>query len=79
MPCVLPIARFVRRPICGGVLVMELAWAPATSPLALAPWALACVFHEPSRRREETWLYDHHPGLADYPCKVRRRFIPFLW
>ncbi|MFZ0530262.1 MAG: methyltransferase, partial [Propionicimonas sp.] len=69
----------VRHPIYGGVLVLMLAWALLSSPWALAPLALAAVFFEAKRRREEAWLITRHPDYARYRERVRRRFLPFLW
>jgi len=71
--------RLVRHPIYGGVLLMGLAWALATSPLALVPWALACPFLETKRYREETWLLERHPDYDEYRRRVKHRFVPFAW
>ena len=71
--------RLVRHPIYGGVLLMALAWALASSPLALVPWALACPFLETKRYREETWLLEQHPDYDEYRRRVKHRFVPFLW
>ncbi len=68
-----------RHPMYGGVLLLLLSWALTTSPLALAPVALACPFLEAKRRMEEAWLVQHHPGYADYRGRVRWRLIPFVW
>jgi len=71
--------RLVRHPIYGGVLMVALAWALASSPWALVPWLLACVFLDLKRRREEAWLCEHNPAYADYLSEVRRQFIPYVW
>jgi protein-S-isoprenylcysteine O-methyltransferase Ste14 len=70
---------FVRHPIYGGVLLLALAWALASSPLAFMPWLLACPFLELKSRREEAWLTDRHPRYAEYRRLVRHRFVPFVW
>ncbi len=69
----------VRHPIYGGVLLVLLGWALASSPLALAPFAVGVGFFEAKRRREEAWLLEQHPGYADYRARVPRRFLPYLW
>jgi protein-S-isoprenylcysteine O-methyltransferase Ste14 len=69
----------VRHPIYGGVLLVLLAWALASSPWALVPLALGSVFFEAKRRREEVWLVEQYCDYADYRRRVPRRFIPFLW
>jgi protein-S-isoprenylcysteine O-methyltransferase Ste14 len=69
----------VRHPIYGGVALLSLGWALATSPAALtATAALAAVF-EGKRRREEAWLLDTQPGYAAYRRRVRRRYVPWVW
>jgi len=69
----------VRHPIYGGVLLILLAWALASSPWALLPFAVAAGFFEAKRRREESWLLEQYSGYAAYRERVRRRFIPFIW
>ncbi len=69
----------VRHPIYGGVLLILLGWSLLTSPAALVTFALAIVFFEAKRRREEAWLLDAHPDYADYRARVPRRFLPYLW
>ena len=71
--------RFVRHPIYGGVLLIMLAWSLLASPLALVPWALAAVFLDAKRRREEAWLVTQYADYADYMQQVRHRFIPGVW
>ncbi|HEY3408523.1 MAG TPA: methyltransferase, partial [Propionicimonas sp.] len=51
----------VRHPMYGGALVAVLGWSLVSSPLALVPFALAAVFLDAKRRREEAWM------LAQYP------------
>jgi protein-S-isoprenylcysteine O-methyltransferase Ste14 len=51
----------------------------SSSPLAFVPWALAVVFLEAKRRREEAWLLEQRPDYAAYCRRVRRRFVPFVW
>jgi protein-S-isoprenylcysteine O-methyltransferase Ste14 len=68
-----------RHPIYGGVLLLALAWALATSWLALGPTVLLAVLFELKSRREELWLAEHHEGYAAYRARVRRRFIPWVW
>lgn len=70
---------YVRHPIYGGVLLGMLAWALASSPLALLPFALAAAFFDAKRRREEAWLLAQYPDYAGYRERVRRLFIPYLW
>lgn len=70
--------RFVRHPMYGGVLLIVLAWALVSAPLALVPWALAALFLEAKCRREEAWLVEQHPGYEEYQRSVRRRFVPFV-
>lgn len=69
----------VRHPMYGGVLLMALAWALATSPLALLPVAAGAGFLEAKRRLEEAWLVERHPEYQEYRHRVRWRMIPFLW
>lgn len=69
---------YVRHPIYGGVLLVLLAWALISSPLALLPFALAAVFFDAKRRREEMWLLARYPGYAAYREHVRHSFIPFV-
>ena len=71
--------RLVRHPIYGGVLMVALAWALASSPWALVPRLLACVFLDLKRRREEAWLCEHNPAYGEYMGEVRRQFFPFVW
>lgn len=73
------IYRQVRHPIYGGVLLLILAWALASSPLTLLSWVVAALFFDAKRRREEVWLLARYSGYADYREKVTRRFIPFFW
>ncbi len=68
-----------RHPMYGGVLLLCLAWALATAPLALAPVALAAGFLDVKRRLEEAWLRRRFPGYDEYRRRVRRRFIPWIW
>jgi protein-S-isoprenylcysteine O-methyltransferase Ste14 len=63
----------------GGALLLMLAWALVSSPLALLPLAVAAAFLDAKRRREEAWLLDQHPDYAEYRQRVRRRFIPYVW
>jgi protein-S-isoprenylcysteine O-methyltransferase Ste14 len=69
----------VRHPIYGGVLLLALAWSLVTSPLALVPWAVAGVFLDLKRRREEAWLVEKHPEYDEYRRSVRAAFVPFVW
>lgn len=69
----------VRHPIYGGVILCLLAWALASSPLALVPLAVGAAFFEAKRRREETWLMAQFSGYGEYREHVRRRFIPYVW
>ena len=69
----------VRHPIYGGVILCLLAWALASSPLALVPFAVGAAFFEAKRRREEAWLLEQFSGYEEYREQVRRRFIPYLW
>jgi protein-S-isoprenylcysteine O-methyltransferase Ste14 len=69
----------VRHPMYGGVLLLALAWALVSSPVALLPWALAVVFLDAKRRREEAWLLETHPEYAAYQASVHGRFVPFVW
>lgn len=69
----------VRHPIYGGVLLMALAWALMTSPVAIAPWTTAAIFLDAKRRREEAWLAEAHPEYEGYRREVRKAFVPFLW
>jgi protein-S-isoprenylcysteine O-methyltransferase Ste14 len=71
--------RFVRHPIYGGVLLLALAWALVSSPLALVPWAIAAAFLDAKRRREEAWLVEAYPDYEEYRTSVRRSLIPFVW
>jgi len=69
----------VRHPMYGGALLLVLAWSLVSSPVALVPWALAAVFVDAKRRREESWLLEEYADYADYVRQVRRRFIPGVW
>ena len=71
--------RLVRHPMYGGGLLMMAGWALASSPLALAPLALAAPFLDLKRRREEAWLVQEHPAYEEYRAQVPHRFIPFVW
>lgn len=70
---------YVRHPIYGGVLLLILAWALASSPLTLLPWVVAALFFDAKRRREEVWLLARYSGYADYRQRVTRSFVPFVW
>ena len=69
----------VRHPMYGGALLLMLGWALLSSPVALIPLAVAAVFLDAKRRREEAWLSEEYAGYADYRRSVRRQFIPFVW
>jgi protein-S-isoprenylcysteine O-methyltransferase Ste14 len=69
----------VRHPIYGGVLLLALAWSLVSSPLALVPWAIAGLFLDAKRRREEAWLVEKHPEYEEYKSGVRAAFVPFVW
>jgi protein-S-isoprenylcysteine O-methyltransferase Ste14 len=69
----------VRHPMYGGVLLLALGWSLASSPLALAPWAMAAGFLDAKRRREEAWLVEAHPDYEEYQASVRHSFVPFVW
>jgi len=69
----------VRHPMYGGVSLLLLAWALASSPAACPPWAATTVFLDAKRRREETWLLEQYADYAAYRQAVKRRFIPFVW
>jgi protein-S-isoprenylcysteine O-methyltransferase Ste14 len=71
--------RLVRHPMYGGGLLMMAGWALVSSPLALAPLALAAPFLDLKRRREEAWLIQQHPDYEEYCARVPHRFIPFVW
>jgi protein-S-isoprenylcysteine O-methyltransferase Ste14 len=68
-----------RHPMYGGVLLLALAWALFTSPLALLPVAVAAPFLDTKRRVEERWLEQQVAGYAEYRRRVRWRLIPFVW
>lgn len=69
----------VRHPMYGGALLAMLGWSLVSSPLALVPFALAGVFLDAKRRREEAWMLAQYPGYGQYRLRVRRQFIPFVW
>lgn len=69
----------VRHPMYGGVLLLALAWSLVTSPVALVPWAIAGLFLDAKRRREEAWLIEKHPEYEEYKSGVRASFVPFVW
>jgi protein-S-isoprenylcysteine O-methyltransferase Ste14 len=71
--------RLVRHPMYGGGLLVMAGWALASSPLALAPLAVAAPFLDLKRRREEAWLVQEHPAYEEYRAQVPHRFIPFVW
>ena len=68
-----------RHPMYGGALLLALAWALASSPLALGPAALAAGFFDAKRRVEERWLAERHPEYEDYRRRVRWRLVPYVW
>ncbi len=70
--------RFVRHPMYGGALLIMLAWALISSPLALLPLGLAAASLDAKRRREEAWLLERYPSYAEYRRFVRRRLVPFI-
>ena len=69
----------VRHPMYGGALLLILGWALLSSPLTLLPLALAAVFLDAKRRREEAWLVEQHPDYAQYRLQVPRCFVPWVW
>lgn len=71
--------RLARHPIYGGALLLGLALALATSPLALLPVLAAAAFLDLKRRLEEAWLAARHPGYQGYRRRVRWRMVPFVW
>lgn len=68
-----------RHPMYGGVLLLCLAWAFGSGPLAFAPVAAAAVFLDAKRRVEERWLAARHPGYEEYRRRVRWRLVPYVW
>ncbi len=68
-----------RHPMYGGVLLLAVAWAFASAPLAFGPVALAAVFLDAKRRVEERWLAARHPGYEEYRRRVRWRLVPYVW
>jgi protein-S-isoprenylcysteine O-methyltransferase Ste14 len=68
-----------RHPMYGGVLLLVLAWALLTSPLALLPAAAAAPFLAAKLSREEAWLRERYPGYDGYQRRVRWRLVPFVW
>jgi protein-S-isoprenylcysteine O-methyltransferase Ste14 len=71
--------KLVRHPMYGGVLLMALGWALASSPLVFAPWTVAAAFLDAKRRREEAWLLEERPEYAEYVASVRHSFVPYVW
>jgi protein-S-isoprenylcysteine O-methyltransferase Ste14 len=71
--------RLARHPIYGGVILLGLAWALWTSPLAVLLEAVLAGFFELKRRREEAWLVERYPSYASYRARVRRALIPWVW
>jgi protein-S-isoprenylcysteine O-methyltransferase Ste14 len=69
----------VRHPMYGGALLLALAWSLASSPVALAPWAVAPLFLEAKRRREESWLSEEQPEYEAYRHEVPHSFVPYVW
>jgi len=63
----------------GGVLLLASAWSLVSSPAALAPWAVAALFLDAKRRREESWLSEELPEYAAYQREVRHGLVPFVW
>ena len=57
----------------------RLAWSLVSSPSVLAPWAVAAVFLDAKRRREESWLGEEHPEYEAYRTEVRRSLVPYVW
>jgi protein-S-isoprenylcysteine O-methyltransferase Ste14 len=69
----------VRHPMYGGVLLLALAWSLASSPVALAPTAVASVFLDAKRRLEESWLSEEQPEYEAYRQEVPHSLVPFVW
>jgi protein-S-isoprenylcysteine O-methyltransferase Ste14 len=69
----------VRHPMYGGALLVTLGWSLVSSPVALAPWAVAAVFLDAKRRREEAWLEEVHPDYEQYREYVPNSLVPFVW
>jgi protein-S-isoprenylcysteine O-methyltransferase Ste14 len=69
----------VRHPMYGGGLLLALAWSLGSSPAALAPWAVAALFLDAKRRREEAWLSEEQPDYEAYRREVRHSLVPFVW
>ena len=67
--------RFVRHPIYGGVLLLGLAWALVSSPVALLPWAAAGAFLDAKRRREEASLMEA-PRVRGLQAERARLVLP---
>jgi protein-S-isoprenylcysteine O-methyltransferase Ste14 len=69
----------VRHPMYGGALLLVSAWSLVSSPAALAPWAVAALFLDAKRRREEAWLSEEQPEYEAYRQEVRHSLVPFVW
>jgi protein-S-isoprenylcysteine O-methyltransferase Ste14 len=69
----------VRHPMYGGSLLLASAWSLVSSPAALAPWAVAALFLDAKRRREEAWLSEVQPEYEAYRQEVRHSLVPFVW
>ena len=69
----------VRHPMYGGVLLLALAWSLASSPVALAPTAVASLFLDAKRRLEESWLREEQPEYEAYRQEVPHSLVPFVW
>ena len=41
--------------------------------------AVATLFLDAKRRREESWLGEEHPEYAAYRREVRNSLVPFVW
>ena len=50
----------------GGGLLLALAWSLVSSPVALAPTAVASLFLDAKRRLEESWLAEEQPEYEAY-------------
>jgi protein-S-isoprenylcysteine O-methyltransferase Ste14 len=68
----------VRHPMYGGVLLLVLAWALASSPVALAPGSAGVVFLGVKVRREEELLREEFADYDDYARDVPKRFVPYV-
>lgn len=74
-----PAPRFIRHPICSGLVFGAIGWGMVTgSILAIAIAGLLFLLFVGKSRREEVWLEAVHPEYGAYRQQTRR-LIPWIY